>query len=139
MNNKLSRWQQLKNYCADKLWFAALLTPLLIIAIIINQHDQATGRSGVNKGMPIVAGTVEISTTELAAIVAKPLAELIAMDVYPAINPSAVIATANSEEKLGYHPSKQLSEIRRVKHNLITVISYVPPVATKTKRIGEAS
>ena len=123
MNKKLSRWHQLKNYCVDKLWFVILLTPLLVIATIITQYYQSTTKQTGASRMVMVVGAVEISKHELVAILAKPLTELIAMEVYPDLTASALIASTDNLEQLRPDTSNRLSEITQVQYSSIKTIA----------------
>lgn len=140
MNKKSSILSELKQFVMDNLWFVLLLTPLLLIAVMMFKHFQPSdsGRR-VNGGLAMVVGSVEISTAELASIVAKPLTELIAMEVYSVVNHSAATAGPIIKSDLKQATYKPLSEIRRAEDNPIRVISYTITNQTTTKIIREAS
>ncbi len=138
MNNKSSTLSKFKQFCIENLWFVLLLTPLFLIAVLMFKHFQPSEKQPVNRGLAMVVGSVEISTVELAAIVAKPLTELLAMEVYSVVNQSAATQPIRKNEfrQVTYN---RLSEIRRAEDNPIKVISYVNAEKSITKIIREAS
>ena len=139
MNKKSSVLSEFKQFCIDKLWFVVLLAPLLIIALMMFKQFQPSENSRrVNNGLAVV-GPVEISTAELASIVAKPLTELIAMEVYSVVNNTAAIAGPIRKSELRQVSYNHLSEIRRAEDNPTRVISYAVTEKTTTKIIREAS
>lgn len=83
-----------KSVCKEQLWLLCLLAPLLIIAVLVGQHFQANKKPvssvSVKKSVTAVTATAtavatamaEISVAEVALIVAKPLSELLAMEIY---------------------------------------------------------
>lgn len=85
---------KVKRLCKEQLWLLYLLAPLLIVAVLIGQHFQANQKptkssirvksvTAVTATAAAVATAVsEISVAEVALIVAKPLSELLAMEVY---------------------------------------------------------
>jgi hypothetical protein len=140
MNKKSSILSEFKQFVMDNLWFVLLLTPLFVIAVMMFKHFQPTDSSRrVNGGLAMVVGSVEISTAELASIVAKPLTELIAMEVYSVVNNSAATAGPIRKSELKQATYNPLSEIRRAEDNPIRVISYTITDQTTTKIIREAS
>jgi hypothetical protein len=140
MNKKSSILSEFKQFVMDNLWFVLLLTPLFVIAVMMFKHFQPTDSSRrVNGGLAMVVGSVEISTAELASIVAKPLTELIAMEVYSVVNHSAATAGPIRKSELKQATYNPLSEIRRAEDNPIRVISYTITDQTTTKIIREAS
>lgn len=140
MNKKSSVLSEFKQFCIDKLWFVVLLAPLLIIALMMFKQFQPSENSRrVNNGLAVVVGSVEISTAELASIVAKPLTELIAMEVYSVVNNTAAIAGPIRKSELRQVSYNHLSEIRRAEDNSTRVISYAVTEKTTTKIIREAS
>lgn len=145
MNKKSSVLSEFKQLVMDNLWFVLLLTPLFVIAAMMFKHFQPSesGRR-VNSSLAMVVGSVEISTAELASIVAKPLTELIAMEVYSVVNQSAAMNSTAKAGPIRKSELKQatytpLSEIRRAEDNPIRVISYTIADQTTTKIIREAS
>ncbi len=140
MNNKSSILSEFKQFVMDNLWFVLLLTPLFVIAVMMFKHFQPNESSRrVNSGLAMVVGSVEISTTELASIVAKPLTELIAMEVYSVVNHSSAAAGPIRKSELKQAAYIPLSEIRRAEDNPIRVISYTITDQNTTKIIGKAS
>lgn len=140
MNKKSSILSEFKQFVMDNLWFVLLLTPLFVIAVMMFKHFQPADSSRrVNGGLAMVVGSVEISTAELASIVAKPLTELIAMEVYSVVNNSAATAGPIRKSELKQATYNPLSEIRRAEDNPIRVISYTITDQTTTKIIREAS
>ncbi len=140
MNKKSSILIEFKQFVIDNLWFVLLLTPLFIIAVMMFKHFQPSESSRhTNSGLAMVVGSVEISTAELASIVAKPLTELIAMEVYSVVNQSAARIGSIRKSELKQAIYTPLSEIRRTEDNPIRVISYTITDHTKTKIIRDAS
>ncbi len=139
MNKKSSTLSELKQFCIDNLWFVMLLAPLLIIALMMFKHFQSAERKHVNSSLAMVVGSVEISTAELASIVAKPLSELIAIEVYSVVNQRAAMTGPIRKSELRQVSYNHLSEIRRAEDNPIRVISYANNEKTTTKTMREAS
>lgn len=72
-----------KRIFIEQLWLIFLLAPLLIIAFLITEHYQPTKqKTRLSKHSASLSLSVEITSAELAMIVAKPIGELLAMDVY---------------------------------------------------------
>ncbi len=83
MNSEASILKQCMTFFIDKLWLVLLLTPLFVIAIIgVQQLLPSEHSRHINSKVAVSVGSVEISAVELAAIVAKPIGELLAMEVY---------------------------------------------------------
>jgi hypothetical protein len=137
MSKKASETNKLKYFSIERLWFVLLLTPILIIAVLMFQHFQPTKRQGVNKGIAMIVGSVEISAVELATIVAKPLSELIAMEVYSVANNSSITASSNERGELQLATYSRLSEIKRADVNPIRIVSYTITEKPKVKIIRE--
>jgi hypothetical protein len=78
-----SLFDKLKRFISEQLWLILLLAPLLIVATFIGSQSSAQKKQIVIAGSSaFLAVSAEISSAEVAAIVAKPLSELLAMDVY---------------------------------------------------------
>ena len=78
-------YSTMKQWCLEQLWLFALLTPLIALAVLGVMHWQAKSKSHNSKAetlIEVVTGSVEITSTEVALIVAKPIGELIKMQVY---------------------------------------------------------
>jgi len=88
MNNQLdnteSVFSRVKVIFNEQLWLVLLLAPLIVIAILVGQYVQPEKNQmqHVNVSSALAAVSPEVSTAQLAAIVAKPLSELLTMDVY---------------------------------------------------------
>jgi hypothetical protein len=83
LNKDESWFAKCKRTLLENLWIIFLLTPLLIIAFLISKHYQpAKHKVMLTKRSSNFSLSIEITTAELAIIVAKPIGELLAMDVY---------------------------------------------------------
>jgi len=138
MNKKQSSFDQFKNLCIEKFWFILLLLPLILIAAMIVENIQPPSK-GVQRSMTAgVVGTVEISTIELAAIVAKPITELLAMEVYTL---GGDIASSSSLQKQINTAviANQLSEIRPATDGVAKLVSYHITKANRIRKRKESS
>lgn len=83
LNNRESWFAKCKRIFLEQLWLIFLLAPLLIVAFFITEHYQPTNRKVIlsqhNSSLPV---SLEITSAELAMIIAKPIGELLAMEVY---------------------------------------------------------
>lgn len=83
LNNRESWFAKCKRIFLEQLWLIFLLAPLLIVAFFIAEHYQPTNRKVIlsqhNSSLPV---SLEITSAELAMIIAKPIGELLAMEVY---------------------------------------------------------
>lgn len=84
-----SLFNKLRRLLNEQLWLILLLAPLLIIATLVGTQLQPNKKQmiSVNNSSAMLTASLEISSTELASIVAKPLSELLAMEVYLDIKP----------------------------------------------------
>lgn len=85
LNKNMSKLDKLKRTCKEQLWLVFLLAPLLVVAMLVGQHFHANESVSVktkHRMSAAMAAAVELSSTELATIVAKPLTELLIMEVY---------------------------------------------------------
>ena len=88
MNNKLkktgSKLDKFKRLLLEQLWLILLLAPLVIIAILVGPNFESNKKQIISssKSSALLAVSVEVSTAELVSILAKPLSELLVMDVY---------------------------------------------------------
>jgi hypothetical protein len=74
---------KLKHFVSEQLWLIFLLAPLLVVATFISSQYIPQNKQIVMASSSVfLAVSAEISSAEVAAIVAKPLSELLAMDVY---------------------------------------------------------
>jgi hypothetical protein len=75
---------KLTRFLNEQFWLILLLAPLLIIAALVAPNFQANSEQTRNarSGSAMQSVSIEISSAELALIVAKPLSELLAMEVY---------------------------------------------------------
>lgn len=81
--NNESWFAKCKRIFLEQLWLIFLLAPLLIVAFLITENYQPTKqRIILSKHSTNLPLSVEITSAELAMIVAKPIGELLAMDVY---------------------------------------------------------
>lgn len=112
-NSMLSK---LKRLWKEQLWLVILLAPLLIVAILVGQNFQKDKRSAtvttvkksvVAKTVAAAAGAAgvmaEISSRDVAMIVAKPISELLVMEVYFSLQRKAGSSTrVSSLNKVDY-------------------------------------
>jgi hypothetical protein len=83
LKNNESWLAKCKRIFIEQLWLIFLLAPLLIVAFLITEHYQpAKQKIMLSKHTASLKLSVEITSAELAMIVAKPIGELLAMDVY---------------------------------------------------------
>jgi len=88
MNKDLEKTDSLLNkllrFLNEQFWLILLLAPLLIIAALVGPNFQANNEQTRNakSGSAMQSVSMEISSAELTLIVAKPLGELLAMEVY---------------------------------------------------------
>jgi hypothetical protein len=88
MNKNLEKTNSLLHklvrFFNEQFWLILLLAPLLIIAALVGPNFQANKEQTHNARSSSTKQSVsiEISSAELALIVAKPLSELLAMEVY---------------------------------------------------------
>jgi len=75
---------KLGRFLNEQFWLILLLAPLLIIAALVGPKFQTNNEQTLNVRTSSTKQSVsiEISSAELALIVAKPLSELLAMEVY---------------------------------------------------------
>lgn len=138
MNKKSSILCELKQYCIDKLWFVILLTPLFIIAVVMFNHFKPAEKQLVNPGLALTVGGMQISTAELSAIVAKPLTELLVMEVYSVVIQSAAVTNPVKKAEFRQARNRNVSEIRPVENYRISVVSYAITEKTKRTNMREA-
>ena len=83
LNNDESLFAKCKRIFLEQLWLIFLLAPLLIIAFLITEnYQQINHKIMLSKHTNHLSASVEITSAELAMIVAKPIGELLAMEVY---------------------------------------------------------
>lgn len=83
LNNKESWFAKCKRIFMEQLWLIFLLAPLLIIAFMITEHYEPTKHQILlSEHTGGLSFSAEITSAELALIVAKPIGELLAMEVY---------------------------------------------------------
>ncbi len=84
--NTESRFSKVKQLCTEYLWVIVLFAPLLVVAILVSNDFQPTTKhssvAGTSKNGTFAITTMQLTSTELAAIVVKPLGELLLMEVY---------------------------------------------------------
>jgi hypothetical protein len=119
---------QLKTFCAEQLWIILLLAPLIVIAILVSQHVLSSKSHQVitNNSRSFIGASAEVSSAQLAMIVAKPLSELIKMDVYfnsaTKISSRGRMASVNSKARSTNH---DYNKIGSDKNHLLSVKSQL--------------
>lgn len=75
---------KLRNLLNEQLWLIFLLAPLLIIAALVGPQLQSNRKPTLiaSNSSAMLTLSIEVSSAELASIVAKPLSELLVMEVY---------------------------------------------------------
>jgi len=83
---KVAGWvNHLKAFLSEQLWLILLLTPLIVTALFVSEHFSSNKKqsSHAKTAVSVIAAvSPEVSSVQLAAIVAKPLGDLLKMDVY---------------------------------------------------------
>lgn len=75
----------LKAFIREQLWLIMLLAPLIVIPFLVTEHFDSSKkpRSHVKTAVSVVSAiSPEVTSVQLAAIVAKPLGDLLKMEVY---------------------------------------------------------
>lgn len=75
----------LKKLCIEQLWLFALLTPLIMLAVLGAMHWRAIANKSTHNETEFLVQimvSTEITSAEVALIVAKPIGELLEMQVY---------------------------------------------------------
>jgi hypothetical protein len=75
----------LKKLCIEQLWLFALLTPLIMLAVLGAMHWRTSASKNTHKEAELLVQmmvSTEITSAEVALIVAKPIGELLEMQVY---------------------------------------------------------
>lgn len=82
--NLTSKIRQLVTVLKDYLWFLMLLAPLAMIPFLVVEKTTSGKKQVISAARQQIVFTqsVEVTTAQLAAIVAKPIDELLQMDVY---------------------------------------------------------
>lgn len=106
LNNNESWFAKCKRIFLEQLWLIFLLAPLLIVALFITEHYQPTNHKVIlSQHNANLSVSVEITSAELAMIVAKPIGELLAMEVYidykQASRPSLLTTSIDDGSNLG--------------------------------------
>jgi hypothetical protein len=93
--------KSLMSKISEQLWLFALLTPILVFLGfgLIKWQAQPTGtQSSQSAGSVVANWKTEISSVEVAKIVAKPLNELLAMEIYNDALASETVAALDATE-----------------------------------------
>jgi hypothetical protein len=107
----------IKQWCLEQFWIFALLTPLVVFAVLGVKHLQAKNNSHNSSTETldeVVTASAEITSAEVALIVVKPIGEILAMQVYldektshsgqslAALEVEAVLSNSASKQILTY-------------------------------------
>lgn len=97
--NLTSKIRQLVTVLKDYLWFLMLLAPLAMIPFLVVEKTTSGKKQVISAARQQIVFTqsVEVTTAQLAAIVAKPIDELLQMDVYV---DSLLTAQINNDESM---------------------------------------
>lgn len=105
----------LKKLCIEQLWLFALLTPLIMLAVLGVMHWKSSANKSSHKEAELLVEimvSTEITSAEVALIVAKPIGELLEMQVYFADKSSRrrgeLLAELTVEEVFGNGASNQI-------------------------------
>lgn len=139
---KSVRLKYLKKFCYEQLWVFALFAPLVLIAILmipnVEVSHQRKHKSSLSHSF--TAKALEISSAELAAIIAKPLGELLLIEVYTSQRSvSAGTLETNAIATIGRSEVGTLARARARQKEEPTVIISKRPSDVEVKRIGEHS
>lgn len=122
----------LKQACAEELWLIGLLCPLVILATLgVMKYSKSDTAAVFDIESKVLLSQVQLSPTEVAMIIAKPLGELLQMKIYydpesTMGDDNALVATLSAEDVirdealnaiLAYQP-------RRNRASVITYVSY---------------
>jgi hypothetical protein len=120
-----------KQACTAQLWLAGLLTPLILLAALGVMKYSGNKTSTFDTKNRILLSEVQLSSTEVALIVAKPLTELLLIKVYfddetSSGQANALVAKLSEEDSL---PADQSGAIlafqpRRNRSNVLVYVSY---------------
>ncbi|MFM9835299.1 MAG: hypothetical protein ACKVOA_04280 [Methylophilaceae bacterium] len=73
---------RLKQFFVGQVWLIALLTPLALFAILGVMTYKSNHQKVFKKETRVLLSEVQLSSANLAAIIAKPLSDLMVMKVY---------------------------------------------------------
>lgn len=83
LKNTDTSFNKLKRLLNEQLWLIFLLAPLLLIAALVVPQLQSNKKPMLTASTnAMLSASIEVSSAELASIVAKPLSELLVMEVY---------------------------------------------------------
>lgn len=140
--NTDSKLAKVKHLCAEQLWLVLLFAPLLLVAIFVGEHylSKAKQSSGVNgQKSSLVAGVAaQITSIELAAIIAKPLGELLLMEVYFSVESKA----RNQYGKLDLNSNGVFNDkvlMSQYSSEKMKLVSVQLPIKSKKNKVGEHS
>lgn len=81
-----SKFAKIKRQCVEQSWLIILFAPLLFVAILAGEQDKNGGTqvqvNGKDKSQSVANIGMQITSIELAAIVTKPIEELVVTEVY---------------------------------------------------------
>jgi len=133
---------ELKQTCLEQIWLLAMLVPLVLLASLGLVHWESSNskntHSKVETQVQIVAST-EITSAELAMIVAKPIGELLAMQVYSVVLKGDELVALTAEDVFRNGASNKIL-ITQHRRNQSSVVTYLQPLKNKkSQKVAEQS
>jgi hypothetical protein len=136
----------LKKLCIEQLWLFALLTPLIMLAVLGAMHWRTAKNKNTHNDAELLVQmmvSTEITSAEVALIVAKPIGELLEMQVYFADKSSRrrgeLLAELTVDEVFGNGASNQIL-VYSHRRDITQVLTYSEQLKyKKNHKIAEQS
>lgn len=126
-NNHHSKTDAFKQFLKEYLWFLLLLAPLGVMPFLIVEKVSPKEKRvvKVESQTAVFAKSIEVTSAQVATIVAKPLSELLEMDVYlPTSNVAASEYHFTPSGQLSNMPQILISKDRQAAYALTTQTHY---------------
>lgn len=126
-NNHHSKTDAFKQFLKEYLWFLLLLAPLGVMPFLIVEKVSPKEKRvvKVESQKTVFTKSIEVTSAQVATIVAKPLSELIKMNVYlpsPSVAANEYYFSPSSE--LSNMPQILISKDRQAAYALTTQTHY---------------
>lgn len=111
-NNQTSKAMQVKQFLKENLWFLFLLAPLVAMPFLIFEKSTPDRKRIVktDSHQTVFTKSIEVTSAQVATIVAKPIAELLRIEVYVASQRVAAnISEGVFDEQYAYLPQLLIS------------------------------
>ena len=138
-----SKHSNFKKFCYENLWVLALFAPLIVIAVLVMQNFELGGKQTIKikKSRSIATVAIEITSAELATIIAKPLSELLLIEVYfngknKVRNKRAVLEEDIESSFINQKYNEAIADQLEYKGKAGAVFSQLPK-SLKDKKLGE--